>query len=75
MCPSKNKAQEYCKRASDIPEQFNQVRKGFMPDSEQRLVAPTRFSSKPQPPNTFVNYQPNPTTPGFISEQQRFGGT
>lgn len=35
-------------------------------------MAPTRFSSKPPPPNTFLNFQPGPKTPGFISERDRF---
>ena len=35
------------------------------------LVAPTRFSSKPIPTNTFLNFQPNPKSPGFISENDR----
>ncbi len=34
-------------------------------------MAPTRFSSKPPPPNTFLNFQPGPKTPGFISESER----
>lgn len=34
-------------------------------------MAPTRFSSKPPPPNTFLNFQPGPKTPGFISERDR----
>ena len=37
------------------------------------LVAPTRFSSKPQHPNTFMNHQPGPKTPGFITESDRLG--
>jgi hypothetical protein len=36
------------------------------------LKAPTRFSAKPPPPNTFLNYQPGPKTPGFITESERF---
>lgn len=35
------------------------------------LIAPTRFSAKPLPPNTFLNFQPGPKTPGFISERDR----
>lgn len=34
-------------------------------------MAPTRFSSKPPPPNTFLNFQPGPKTPGFVSERDR----
>ena len=35
------------------------------------LVAPSRFSAKPPPPNTFLNFQPGPKTPGYISEEAR----
>jgi hypothetical protein len=32
---------------------------------------PTRFSSKPPPPNTFLNFQPAPKTPGYLAEHDR----
>ena len=38
------------------------------------LVPATRFGAKPAHPNTFVNHHAGPNTPGFISEQTRFGG-
>ncbi len=38
------------------------------------LMAPTRFSSKPIPPNTFLNFQAGPKTPGFVSESDRLIG-
>ena len=34
----------------------------------------TRFGAKPQHPNTFLQHQPGPKTPGFLTEQDRFGG-
>lgn len=35
------------------------------------LVPATRFGAKPSHPNTFLNHQPGPNTPGFLSEAQR----
>lgn len=35
------------------------------------MIAPTRFSSKPQHPNTFLNFQAGPKTPGYVSENDR----
>lgn len=39
------------------------------------LVAPTRFSSKPNFGSTFGNFQQEKSMPGFISEQQRLGSS
>lgn len=36
------------------------------------LVIPTRFSSKPPPPNTFLNFQPSSNAASHLSEAQRF---
>ena len=38
------------------------------------LVPATRFGAKPPPPNTFLNHQPGPNTPGYSSEADRFFG-
>ena len=38
------------------------------------LVPATRFGAKPAPPNTFLQHQPGPNTPGFLDEANRFGG-
>ena len=36
------------------------------------LVIPTRFSSKPPPANTFLNFQPSgPSSASYISEKAR----
>jgi hypothetical protein len=36
------------------------------------LVIPTRFSSKPPPPNTFMNFQPSgPSSASYMSEKAR----
>ena len=35
-------------------------------------MAPTRFSAKPPPPNTFMNFVAGPKTPGYIHETERF---
>ena len=36
------------------------------------LVIPTRFSSKPPPPNTFLNFQPSgPGSASYMSEKAR----
>lgn len=37
------------------------------------LIAPTRFSAKPNFGSTFGNFQQEKNMPGFISEQQRLG--
>lgn len=34
----------------------------------------TRFGAKPFHPNTFVQHQPGPKTPGYLNEADRFGG-
>lgn len=36
------------------------------------LKAPTRFSSKPPATNTFLNFQPGPKTPGYLSDNAKF---
>ena len=38
------------------------------------LVPATRFGAKPAHPNTFLNHQAGPNTPGFINETDRFQG-
>ena len=35
------------------------------------LVIPTRFSSKPAPPNTFLNFQPQANSASYMSEKAR----
>ena len=35
-------------------------------------MAPTRFSAKPPPTNTFLNFQPGPKTPGYMSDKDKF---
>jgi hypothetical protein len=37
------------------------------------LVAPTRFSSKPNFSSTFVNFQQDKSMPGYIPEEVRLG--
>jgi len=38
-------------------------------------VIPTRFTSKPPPPNTFLNFQPASNTASFLPEGSRVAST
>ena len=81
LAPNKAKALEYGLKSSALQQAVTEARRSFQPDPEQskllrfivvaELVAPTRFSAKPPPPNTFLNFQPGHKTPGFISERER----
>jgi hypothetical protein len=42
---------------SKMQDAVKEIRKSFYPDFDSQLVAPTRFSSKPQFKSTFVNFQ------------------
>jgi len=50
------------------------VRENFQPEIDAKLVPATRFGAKPAHPNTFLNHQAGPNTPGFINETDRFQG-
>lgn len=66
LVPNKDKNLEYGNKANQLLTVVNEARKNFSPDLEQsniiksynfvELVAPTRFSSKPIPTNTFLNF-------------------
>mmetsp|Transcript_8413 Transcript_8413/g.12807 ORF Transcript_8413/g.12807 Transcript_8413/m.12807 type:complete len:295 (+) Transcript_8413:1398-2282(+) len=62
-------------RQTKMQDAVKEIRKSFQPDFDSQLVAPTRFSSKPQFKNTFENFQQESGAPGFISEKQRLGRT
>lgn len=73
---------EYMHKSNNLFSSVNEARKTFQPDPESskhlliliiyiELMAPTRFSSRPPPPNTFLNFQPAPKTPGYIPESTR----
>ena len=88
LVPNAPKLQEYGEKSKSIRQSLNAVNKSFRPEQDAskfhdslpnafcsiELIPSTRFGAKPPHPNTFVNYQPGPNTPGFISENDRFGG-
>jgi len=72
LCPNREKVQEYGQKGSGIAEAVSKVRESFRPEADARLVAPTRFSSKPIPANTFGNHRSEVTSPGHHKEANRF---
>lgn len=78
LLPSKDLNKSLIDKQSAIQEAVKQIRKGFQPDLDAsksilshllELVAPTRFSAKPDFGSTFLNFQQSPGDPGFVSEQ------
>lgn len=72
LCPNRAKLHEYGVKGAGISETVTRVRESFRPEADAKLVAPTRFSSKPAPANSFSNHRLNPSTPGFHTEKDRF---
>jgi len=75
LVPNIDKTLEYADRSKSIRTSFDVVKKAFQPELDAKLIPATRFGAKPPHPNTFVNHHAGPNTPGFISENVRFGGT
>lgn len=75
LAPNKDKLNEYGKRSASLRNSVNAVNQKFRPEIDAKLVPTTRFGAKPPHPNSFVNYQPSPNTPGFLSESERVGGS
>lgn len=57
LCPNKAKLHEYGMKGSGISETVTRVRESFRPEADAKLVAPTRFSAKPDPVNSFANHR------------------
>lgn len=70
--PSKQLLEGNIKKTIGVTQTVRDVRQGFNPDHEHKLVIPTRFSSKPPPANTFFNFQPSgPSSASYMSEKAR----
>jgi hypothetical protein len=59
-------------KGTGISETVTRVRESFRPEADAKLVAPTRFSAKPDPINSFANHRLTPSTAGYHEEAQRF---
>ena len=51
---------------------MKKVRESFRPEADARLVAPTRFSAKPVPADSFKNHRLEANTAGYHQESNRF---
>lgn len=69
--PSKQLLEGNMKKTQTVTQTVRDVRDKFNPDHEHKLVIPTRFSSKPAPPNTFLNFQPQASSASYMSEKAR----
>lgn len=72
LYPSREVNQKNAMNQSKMQETQKDIRNGFQPDFDTKLVAPTRFSAKPDFGNTFANFQQDKGMPGFIKENDRF---
>lgn len=72
LYPSREVNQKNTMNQSKMQETQKDIRNGFQPDFDTKLVAPTRFSAKPDFGNTFANFQQDKGMPGFIKENDRF---
>jgi hypothetical protein len=73
VVPTKQRLRSHIQKTQGVQQTVRDVRNAFNPDHEHKLVIPTRFSSKPTPPNTFLNFQPVSTqAAAHFTEAQRF---